>query len=334
MDDFKENLIRQTLAMANNCIHTGRNNKAVELISAVGSMCPGNAVCHGLMKKIFPELLRFEPADDLTPLFGENWLGESLEGKSIEVFADYSIENTINLVRYLKEIKRIYDCRLVLNCYAYFNEFERLVEKLDFIDEFTHFHVKCDYHTNLEDVPAILNGQIEVDYPARFDELLKHPVPPTSFGQFDPPDWKTTSKRIGVVWQGDLNDPTMACKSTTAYSFAPFMMDDVDLYCLQSSSDPPSWINRLEINDLYDTLRSIMGMDVVITTDNAVLHLAGELNVKTLALLPLDHDPRWGTEKHTVWYPSVEIFRQEVEGDWAKPISEAKERLVYLLGMM
>jgi ADP-heptose:LPS heptosyltransferase len=66
-----------------------------------------------------------------------------------------------------------------------------------------------------------------------------------------------------------------------------------------------------------DTAGALMNMDLVITVDTSVAHLAGALGVKTFMLLPYVTDWRWfdNTEK-TEWYDSVRIFKQESQTDW------------------
>ena len=69
-------------------------------------------------------------------------------------------------------------------------------------------------------------------------------------------------------------------------------------------------------------------MDIVISADSAVAHLAGALGKKTYLMLPYSADWRWFNDtKTTPWYDSVEIFKQQKEGDWAPVIQEIKQNL-------
>jgi ADP-heptose:LPS heptosyltransferase len=64
-------------------------------------------------------------------------------------------------------------------------------------------------------------------------------------------------------------------------------------------------------------------MDVVISVDTVIAHLAGAMGKKTFLLLPDKSSFLWmGERNDSPWYPSIKIFRQETLGDWKKPIKE------------
>lgn len=83
--------------------------------------------------------------------------------------------------------------------------------------------------------------------------------------------------------------------------------------------------------DILDTAIIIFGLDLVITVDTMIAHLAGSLGIKTWLLLPANPDWRWRLEKSTTdWYPSIEIFRQGKLGDWNAPLARMANRLMEL----
>lgn len=90
-------------------------------------------------------------------------------------------------------------------------------------------------------------------------------------------------------------------------------------------------IEHLDIfNDFNSTAKLINSMDIIITSDTSIVHLAGAMNKKTFLLLPKLTDWRWKTEgENSYWYPKcVTIFRQENQGCWIEP---ASKMLDYLL---
>lgn len=80
---------------------------------------------------------------------------------------------------------------------------------------------------------------------------------------------------------------------------------------------------------MAETARIVAGLDLVITVDSSVAHLAGAMGKPTWVLLPaIGCDWRWMTGRtDTPWYPSVTLFRQETPGDWRPVIARLRERL-------
>ena len=77
-------------------------------------------------------------------------------------------------------------------------------------------------------------------------------------------------------------------------------------------------------------------MDLIITIDSAVLHLAGSMGKEVWGLLPWNNDWRWGLKgEETIWYPSVKLFRQSKLGDWEEVFSKIEQKLLkYLRGKL
>ncbi len=141
------------------------------------------------------------------------------------------------------------------------------------------------------------------------------------------------NRRVGLVWVGKkYPDPLRSCcfaelapllsvKNVTFFSLqlgekacSPFGMDMVDL--------------TGQIDDFADTAALIEQLDLVITIDTAVAHLAGAIGKELYLMIPFAPDWRWLLERnYSPWYPSTLIFRQKQPGDWSDVITRVKSAL-------
>jgi len=112
-------------------------------------------------------------------------------------------------------------------------------------------------------------------------------------------------------------------------------LDLIDLHSLQFGDDAGQldpWISHERIthwperlSDFSDTAHVIRQLDLVISVDTAVAHLAGALNRPTWLLLPQNADFRWLKDRSDCpWYPSMRLFRQASHGDWAGVVDQVK----------
>ena len=83
-----------------------------------------------------------------------------------------------------------------------------------------------------------------------------------------------------------------------------------------------------ELTDFADTAALIANLDLVISCDTAVAHLAGAMGKPVWLLLPLVPDWRWLLDREdSPWYPGMRLFRQVKPGDWQTPIQNISEAL-------
>ena len=82
------------------------------------------------------------------------------------------------------------------------------------------------------------------------------------------------------------------------------------------------------LTDFADTAALIDQLDLVITVDTSVAHLAGALGKRVWILLPFVADWRWLTDRtDSPWYPSARLFRQETAGDWGGVVAQVAAAL-------
>ena len=82
-----------------------------------------------------------------------------------------------------------------------------------------------------------------------------------------------------------------------------------------------------------DTAAIMMNLDLVITSDTSVAHLAGALGVSVWVALPYVPDWRWLLDRSdSPWYPTMRLFRQKSRGDWAGVFKEIEAALRERIG--
>jgi tetratricopeptide (TPR) repeat protein len=150
--------------------------------------------------------------------------------------------------------------------------------------------------------------------------------------------------KVGIVWAGNPEhgrDRLRSCPLTDWYPLLQY--PGIEVYSLQKGSDADapaslSFDHRIhalsdEISDFADTAAILMQMDLVISVDTAVLHLAATLGRPTWGLIGLAPDWRWHLARDdSPWYPTIRLFRQTERGNWQTVFDQVIKSLDDLLG--
>lgn len=152
--------------------------------------------------------------------------------------------------------------------------------------------------------------------------------------------WAPNKYKIGIVWAGSPGNSIDSRRSLSTEQmltlvkdckFATFFSLQLGNAGMDSLVDQCShgMIPLLDlITDFSETAAAILSMDLVISVDTAVAHLAGALGKPTWLLLPAGPDWRWGQhQNNTAWYPSMRIFRQSTPGDWSSVLKNVAKEL-------
>jgi hypothetical protein len=143
--------------------------------------------------------------------------------------------------------------------------------------------------------------------------------------------------KVGIVWAGSPTHGNDAHRSCQLDLFAPLArIPGVRLYGLQKGpaaaqaqggEEPVTNLGE-EFADLMDAACCVAAMDLIISVDTAMAHLAGALGKPTWMLLPFAPDWRWMLHRHdSPWYPTMQLFRQPRPRDWASVFFAVSERL-------
>jgi tetratricopeptide (TPR) repeat protein len=146
-------------------------------------------------------------------------------------------------------------------------------------------------------------------------------------------------KRVGLVWAGNPAYGLDRYRSIALSRWQPVLTEsDVQWFSLQmgraqdeAAALPAEIAMHMlgpEINSFSDTLAIIESLDLVITVDTAVAHLAGALGRPVWVMVPTCTDFRWMIDRSdSPWYPSARLFRQRELGEWDAPLAEVRTSL-------
>ena len=151
--------------------------------------------------------------------------------------------------------------------------------------------------------------------------------------------------RVGVVWAGNPAHENDANRSASLEEFLPLTkIDGIHMYGLQKGNaavqaaqlPPPRNFTNLgaQVEDLADTAGIIENLDLVISVDTAVAHLAGAMAKPVWVLVPANPDWRWLLDREdSPWYPTMRLFRSPVRRSWDPVFRRLRKELLALTGM-
>ncbi len=248
-------------------------------------------------------------------------VGTSLD-KNLLVICDQGLGDHIQFIRYLPFLQKEHDIT-VAECQQLRGLFESNYPDIKFIDI-------NDIDPNVQ---AVRVTDLAYILGMDFDNI------PFSEGYLNSQtaDIKNDKLKVGLCWEaGACGIRGMINRTIHVKCFEPFFnLENIQTYSFQyndtfnGNEKYPQMINLTrDFKDFSDTAKALKAMDVLVTVDTSVAHLAGALGVKTFLLLPYAPDWRWfNSNKETPWYKSVEIFRQKDHISWEEPINEIVKRL-------
>jgi tetratricopeptide (TPR) repeat protein len=252
-----------------------------------------------------------------------SWDGQPLEGRTILLHAEQGLGDAIQFVRYAALVKQrggavIVECpkpllSLLMSCAG----IDRLVGRGDELPAF-------DVRAPLESLPGIFHTVLG-DIPAAIPYLFADAGLAERWRQeLD----RLAGFKIGIAWQGSPKNPNDRNRSIPLGSFEPLARcSGVRLLSLQKDwglEQLPEVAGRFPVTELgsrlenfMDTAAVLVNLDLMITCDSAVAHLAGALGVPVWVALPFAPDWRWLLDRSdSPWYPTMRLFRQDRRGDW------------------
>jgi tetratricopeptide (TPR) repeat protein/glycosyltransferase involved in cell wall biosynthesis len=249
------------------------------------------------------------------------WDGGDLHGRRILLHAEQGFGDTIQFIRYVALVAErggqvIVECQEpLLRLLQTMTGIDQLVARDSALPEF-------DVHASLMSLPGIV-GTTLATVPATVPYL----TPPDS-------DLRLTAAigtlKVGLVWSGSRTNQNNHHRACPPHELRPLLaVPGISYYCLQKEKSATEWAELTEggaevqdlsplLSDFAETAAAIAQLDLVITVDTAVAHLAGALGKPVWLLLTFAPDWRWMLHRQdSPWYPTMRLFRQSTPGDWA-----------------
>jgi Flp pilus assembly protein TadD len=265
------------------------------------------------------------------------WDGSEMSGKCILLHAEQGIGDTIHFLRYVPMVKA-QGGRIILQCdkqlHPLLNSFEGIEQFIARNDPLPQFDAHCPllslpfvFKTNSKTIP------LNLPYIHAEEGLLNH--------------WRLCLAgdqkfKVGLVWAGGSefkNDRIRSMGLSVLASLAN--VANVSLYSLQKGKaseqalNPPAGMKLIdftpELNNFAHTAALVANLDLVISVDTAVAHLAGAMAKPVWTMLPFAPDWRWMLNRNdSPWYPTMRLFRQQKHGDWSAPAEQMRQALIGL----
>jgi FkbM family methyltransferase len=269
------------------------------------------------------------------------WQGEGLNGKSIIVHAEQGLGDAIQFSRYLPLLVQ----RNARVTFLVRSILAKLLEPVTSATRVIFSHApteRYDFQCGLMSIPRWLSRDL-----AHIPDRVPYLTPNENLVA----QWKSRlgerGFRIGIAWQGSPGASIDQGRSIPLKEFVPLArIPGVRLISLQKEhglgqlADIPLDVTIEQLggdldngSDAFlDTAAVMTNLDLIITSDTSIAHLAGALGCRTWVLLKSVPDWRWMLNREdSPWYPTMRVFRQDKAGDWASVFAKVNVQLLSLI---
>ncbi|MBT8623101.1 tetratricopeptide repeat protein [Polynucleobacter paneuropaeus] len=267
------------------------------------------------------------------------WDGtQSLSGKKILIHFEQGYGDTIQFCRFLPLITKL-GGEIILEVQKPLRELFRGMEGVSLVMGEGEPTPDFDYQCSLMRLPFIFNQNLE---------SISGQAPYISSIESRASHWQNKlgeklKPRIGLVWSGNPEHKNDSNRSIHLKDLIPFLPDQFQYFSLQKDirladaltlNSSPQILNLTsELSDYAETAALVQCMDIVITVDTSVAHLAGAMGKETWVLLPYAPDWRWLLDREdSPWYSSMTLIRQDAPGDWSCGLQKVNNMLSMISG--
>ncbi len=266
------------------------------------------------------------------------WDGEALEGRTLLIDAEQGFGDALQFIRYAELVAANHDGRIIVECRPQLSPLFSAMPGIDACIDLGAELPPFDLYCPLMSLPHVLGDSVE-HVPAD--------IPYVRVPEGVPVDTRITGAeglKVGLAWAGSPTRVDNHKRSCPLTELAPlWAVPGISLFSLQVGkyqhdieqlSDDHGIVDLAEdLGDFADTACAVAALDLVISVDTSVLHLAGALGKPAWGLMSKPTGFLWQTERgDSPWYPSVRLFRQPEPGNWAGMIEIVAAELAALAG--
>jgi len=251
------------------------------------------------------------------------WDGSDLNGKRILLHSEQALGDTIHFVRYAPQLTRR-GGKVIVACQP---EMASLLGGADGVETVVDRHGALppfDVHCPLLSLPGMFKTTLR-NIPADVPYLRADETRVRQWLNRIPAD---NRRKVGLVWSGGAHPPGRAVPLEQLARlaeipniwFCSLQKGEAAAALRSSQIQMADWTD--ELHDFADTAALVENLDLVISVDTAVAHLAGAMGKPVWVLLKFVPDWRWMLQRaDSPWYPTMRLFRQSRLGDWKAPIA-------------
>jgi Flp pilus assembly protein TadD len=259
---------------------------------------------------------------------------ENVAGMTVLLYAEQGLGDTIQFARYAKLLKER-GARVVLEVHPPLKRLLTQVAGADNVIAMGDPLPLLDYHCPLLSAPLAFGTTLEtIPRERRYvdaEESLAR--------KWEARIASRSGARVGFAWSGSRTLVNDSSRSIPLAALAPLIAAAPVAVSLQMdvrerdrpALDAGALVQVEGIEDFADTAAIVDALDLVVTVDTSVAHLAGALGKPVWILLPFSPDWRWLLDRDdSPWYPSARLFRQPAPGDWKGVIGRVAAELAEL----
>jgi tetratricopeptide (TPR) repeat protein len=262
------------------------------------------------------------------------WAGQDLRGKTILLRAEQGYGDFIQFIRYAPYVKAL-GATVLLEVREELRELAQTAAGIDRILRSDEPHPSLDYYIHLLSLPRVLGTELD-SIPADVPYLAADPGRTARWAEHVRDD---NALNVGIVWAGSPTHLGDRFRSLSLRDLAPLRaIEGVRFHSLQKGPAVAELVTDrggeaiVELGSklvtFADTAALIDRLDLVISVDTSVVHLAGALAKPVWTLVAIPGDWRWLEEREdSPWYPTMRLFRQRAPGAWDDVIARLKAAL-------